>query len=211
MSAARYVGTADALEAARKVGERPSGTHLDYAIATSLGSENLSRLWKGKAGRYPDIETFLNEFELKSKRNDGKSKRGASEASFDSQKGLVKVDISCVPERMMYTVTEFKVKVGAPVRLTLENPTAMPHNLVIVKPGAAEEIGMAGNAMAADPQRASKHFVPDSDKVLFATELLQPDTSETLRFIAPKEPGEYPYVCTFPGHWVIMRGVMIVN
>ena len=111
----------------------------------------------------------------------------------------------------MYTVTEFKVKAGAPVRLTLEDPTATPHNLVIVQPGADEEIGMAGNAMAADPQGASKHFVPDSDKVLFATKLLQPDTSETLRFIAPKEPGEYPYVCTFPGHWIIMRGVMIVE
>ena len=135
--AASYVGTptTDALEAARKVVERPASTHLDYAIATSLGSENLTRHWKGEEGRYPDIEAFLNEFELKSKRNDGKSKRGASEASFDSQKGLVKVDISCVPERMMYTVTEFKVKAGAPVRLTLENPTATPHNLVIVKPG----------------------------------------------------------------------------
>ena len=209
--AASYVGTPGALEAARKVIKGPSGTHLDYAIATSLGSENLTRHWKGEEEGYPDIEAFLNEFDLKSKLNDGKSKRGASEASFDSQKGLVKVDISCVPERMMYTVTEFKVKAGAAVRLTLENPTATPHNLVIVKPGTDEEIGMAGNAMAADPQGASKHFVPDSDKVLFATKLLQPDTSETLRFFAPKEPGEYPYVCTFPGHWVIMRGVMIVE
>ena len=209
--AASYVGTPGALEAARKVIKGPSGTHLDYAIATSLGSENLTRHWKGEEEGYPDIEAFLNEFDLKSKRNDGKSKRGASEASFDSQRGLVKVDISCVPERMMYTVTEFKVKAGAPVRLTLENPTATPHNLVIVKPGTDEEIGMAGNAMAADPQGASKHFVPDSDKVLFATKLLQPDTSETLRFFAPKEPGKYPYVCTFPGHWVIMQGVMIVE
>ena len=93
---------------------------------------------------------------------------------------------------MMYTVTEFKVKAGAPVRLTLENPTATPHNLVIVKPGSDEAIGTAGNAMAADPQGCFEALRPDSDKVLFATKLLQPDTSETLRFFAPKEPGKYP-------------------
>ena len=30
------------------------------------------------------------------------------------------------------------------------------------------------------------------------------------RFQAPKQPGIYPYVCTFPGHWIIMKGVMVV-
>ena len=33
----------------------------------------------------------------------------------------------------------------------------------------------------------------------------------SLRFVAPTEPGEYPYLCTYPGHWVIMRGVMVVR
>jgi putative heme-binding domain-containing protein len=33
---------------------------------------------------------------------------------------------------------------------------------------------------------------------------------EVLRFHAPKDPGIYPYVCTFPGHWVVMNGVMVV-
>jgi len=31
-----------------------------------------------------------------------------------------------------------------------------------------------------------------------------------LRFTAPDKPGEYPYICTFPGHWRIMQGVMKV-
>ena len=31
-----------------------------------------------------------------------------------------------------------------------------------------------------------------------------------LRFRAPAEPGIYPYVCTFPGHWVVMNGEMVV-
>jgi len=41
--------------------------------------------------------------------------------------------------------------------------------------------------------------------------MLKPDSAESLRFTAPKKPGEYPYLCTFPGHWVIMRGVMVVK
>jgi len=32
-----------------------------------------------------------------------------------------------------------------------------------------------------------------------------------LRFLAPEKPGIYPYLCTFPGHWVLMKGEMIVK
>jgi putative heme-binding domain-containing protein len=31
-----------------------------------------------------------------------------------------------------------------------------------------------------------------------------------MRFNAPREPGVYPFVCTFPGHWVVMNGVMVI-
>mgnify|MGYP000647875651 FL=1 len=65
--------------------------------------------------------------------------------------------------------------------------------------------------MAKDPDGEKKHYVPDSDNVIVATKLLAPHTSQTLRFNAPKKPGEYPYLCTVPGHWVIMRGVMVVK
>ncbi len=209
--AASYIGTEDALRAAIDVAKRPGEAHLKYALATSLGSENLSRHWKGNEESFPEVTTFLESFGLEAKRKDGASRKGAREGAFDSQKGLISIDISCYPERMMFTVTEFTVKAGMPVKLSFENPTATPHNLVIVEPGAADEIGMAGNQMAADPNGAAKHFIPDSPKVLFATKLLPPDTSETLRFIAPKVPSEYPFVCTYPGHWVIMRGVMTVE
>ncbi|NRB73994.1 MAG: hypothetical protein HRU46_06520, partial [Verrucomicrobiales bacterium] len=54
-------------------------------------------------------------------------------------------------------------------------------------------------------------FVPKSDKILHHSKLLEPNTSETMRFHAPKTPGVYPYVCTFPGHWIIMKGEMVVK
>jgi azurin len=209
--AASYVGTSEALDAAIEATKHPAETHLKYAIATSLGSEKLSRHWKGNEAQYPEVGPFLEAFTKGSSLKAGASVGNANEASFDSQKGLVKVDISCVPERMLFTVTEFTVKAGKPVRLTLENPTATPHNLVIVEPGTAADVGMAGNLMAASPDGLGKHFVPDMAQVLFHTKLLDPDTSETLRFIAPTKPGEYPYICSFPGHWIIMRGVMTVE
>jgi hypothetical protein len=55
-----------------------------------------------------------------------------------------------------------------------------------------------------------KQFVPDVPGIVAATKLIQPGKKETLKFKAPEAPGEYPYVCTFPGHWFTMRGVMRV-
>ena len=47
--------------------------------------------------------------------------------------------------------------------------------------------------------------------VLFHTSMVKPSTTVALRFLAPRKPGEYPSLCTYPGHWLIMRGVMIVE
>jgi len=115
-------------------------------------------------------------------------------------------------ERMLFTVTEFKVKAGAPVKLILENPDATPHNLVLCQPGAADKIGEAANEMAKLPDAFEKSdFVPKSDQILHATKMLQPNQTDTLRFHAPRTPGSYPYICSFPGHYLVMRGVMIVE
>jgi azurin len=91
------------------------------------------------------------------------------------------------------------------------NPDATQHNLVIVEPGALEEVGMAGNEMAKDPGGLAKGFIPESSKILHHTSLLSPDTGEILRFNAPEKPGVYPYLCTFPGHWIVMKGEMVVK
>ena len=109
------------------------------------------------------------------------------------------------------TITEFTVNRGQPVSLAFTNPDATAHNLAICTPGSLEEIGMAGNEMAKDPDGQKKDFIPVTDKILHHTKLLNPNSTETLRFTAPASPGDYPYVCTFPGHWVIMRGVMHVK
>lgn len=136
----------------------------------------------------------------------------AKAKKFDKQKKLKRVRILCVPEMIEFSKKTFKVKAGQAVKLTLRNPDATAHNLLLLERGASiEEIGLAANEMAKSPEGVKKHFRPDDKRILHATRLVAPKGEETLRFMAPKVPGKYPYVCTFPGHWALMNGVMIVE
>ena len=51
---------------------------------------------------------------------------------------------------------------------------------------------------------------PQEQDVLAASDLVYPGLATEITFNAPKSPGEYPYVCTFPGHWRLMKGVFNV-
>lgn len=207
--AASYIGSKEALEAVLGVLDRPAGEHLTYAIRTALGSEALSRHWK--TAPEPRITAFMANFEKSYRRVPFEKPKSAKENTFDQQAGVAMVKITCLPERMLYDTAEFTVKAGQPISLVFSNPDATPHNLAICRPGSLEEVGLAGNEMAKDPDGMKKDFIPVSDKILQHTRLLNPNTSQTLRFTAPAAPGDYPYVCTFPGHWVIMRGIMHVK
>jgi plastocyanin len=158
-----------------------------------------------------DVKSFLAKAEKTSQLNAGKTTRSASEANFDNQKGLLQVTINCVPERMVYDKDEFRVRPGQPVKLILSNPDATMHNLVIARPGALEKVGIAGNEMAKDPEGLKKNYIPNLKEILWSTPQLKQNTSHVIRFKAPKAPGTYPYLCTFPGHWVIMKGNMVVK
>lgn len=117
-----------------------------------------------------------------------------------------------VPDALLYDRTELAVVAGHPVELVFDNVDIMPHNVVLTAQGALATVGMAAEAMASAPEAWERNFVPDLPEVLQATGLLQPGQSETLFFDAPTEVGDYPFVCTFPGHWVRMNGVMhVVN
>jgi hypothetical protein len=214
--AASYIGTAGALDAILGALERPADPHLAYAIRTALDSAALARFWKGNQAylaRHPEIAAFerRHDAQASKRKKSGPTAQSPSEPAFDRQPGLLTVHIATVPERMLYDVKKFAVRPGQPVKLVFSNPDAMQHNLVIVKPGALEEVGVAGNEMAKDPDGIKRDFVPPSEKVLHATKLINPQATAILRFKAPLEPGSYPYVCTFPGHWVIMNGVMEVK
>ena len=102
----------------------------------------------------------------------------------------------------------FEVKAGSKVKITFNNNDDMLHNLVIVRPNTAIEVGDA--ALKLGLQGSQKNYIPNSDKVLFHTNILSPQSSETIYFEAPSVPGDYSYVCTFPGHAYVMQGIMRV-
>ena len=87
----------------------------------------------------------------------------------------------------------------------------MQHNFVLVAPGAAEEVGALADRLATQPDSLAQGYLPESNKILQATPLVQPKQKSELNFTAPAVPGRYPFICTFPGHWRIMRGVLVVE
>jgi azurin len=212
--AASYIGTPAALDALLDTIKHPNIGHLSYAIRTALGSRTIEPLWKGNvefAAAHPELPKFMAAFDLRQKMSP-KQNYSAKDAEFDTQKNLKIVKISAVKERMLFDVTRFEVQAGQPVRIDFTNPDATAHNIVIVAPGAEEEIGLAANEMAKNPKEAKRgQYVPKSKKVLHATRMIAPLSATALRFTAPKKPGDYPYLCTFPGHWIIMKGVMVVK
>ena len=134
---------------------------------------------------------------------------GAAPAGADAAAGGVrKITITCVQEMLKYDKDQFTVKAGQKVELTFVNNDFPPHNLLIVAPGSADEI--AKMAIDLGPKGFDVGFVPKSPKVLHVIKMIDFEESEVLKFTAPKKPGDYPYVCTFPGHAMMMRGVMHV-
>jgi azurin len=109
---------------------------------------------------------------------------------------------------LKYDVTNFEVKAGSKIRLIFNNNDDMTHNVVIVKPGSADDV--ANLALQLGLKGSQMSFVPNNANVLFHTSLLQPESSESIYFSAPLTPGEYTFICTFPGHASVMRGIIKV-
>jgi azurin len=117
-------------------------------------------------------------------------------------------------DTMQFDLKSFEVKAGEKVELTFKNvgkipKIAMGHNLVVLKKGISA-VAFGQKAMGAGAN--ATNALPDSVKgdTIAATKLLGPDETETISFTAP-EAGDYEYVCTFPGHFALMRGTMKVK
>ena len=119
------------------------------------------------------------------------------------------MDISIIKERLLYSLNRFEAEPGQAVRLELINPDATPHNLVIAQPGSGEAVGAAADALGAEG--FAKRFIPDSDEIIVASDLLNHGRFQVLTFTAPTEPADYEILCTFPGHRGTMHGTMTVE
>ncbi|MEM6316813.1 MAG: plastocyanin/azurin family copper-binding protein [Bacteroidota bacterium] len=170
--------------------------HNHGAMASAKSAENLVSPDVKAAGAAPKK---VNRAPLASKRV---NKRPASWGKID-----VPIVMGTKPG-LKYDRTDMTVKAGSRIEWTFVNKDDMIHNLVLVKPNTASAVGMAALNLGLKGEQMD--YVPNSSDVLYHTGLIQPGSSETIYLYAPDTPGTYQFVCTFPGHAELMRGVLRV-
>jgi azurin len=133
-----------------------------------------------------------------------------SDANVSAEKTAPTVlRVSSDGEFLAFTPQELTCRTGERVRVIFHHAgqrLPQDHNWVLAAPGTAEAVMQAGIA-AGQPNS----FVPPRDpRVLAATPLCGRGAEAAVEFTAPA-PGDYPFVCTFPGHGAEMRGVLHVT
>ncbi|MFD2533297.1 azurin [Gracilimonas halophila] len=114
-------------------------------------------------------------------------------------------------DRMQFDTSEIKVEAGQTVVLTLKHvgklpKAAMGHNWVLLTKGT--DINSFG---AEASKAAGNDYIPEgTDKVIVATKLIGGGQETTIEFTAP-EKGTYDFICSFPGHYAMMKGKFIVE
>ncbi|WP_288427807.1 plastocyanin/azurin family copper-binding protein [uncultured Spirosoma sp.] len=109
---------------------------------------------------------------------------------------------------LKFDIESVEVKAGSRVKWVFNNNDDMLHNCVITKPGLADAVGDA--ALKLNLNGPKLNYVPITGNVLYHTNILQPESTEAIYFTAPSEPGDYQYICSFPGHASLMRGTIKV-
>ena len=108
-------------------------------------------------------------------------------------------------DKMKFDLTAFEATPGQKISVTLKNVGTTPkfsmgHNFIML-----DRTVNTGNVQTfldkASVQAAHDYVPPDAKEVLAHTKLLGPNETDTVTFNAPYVPGEYLYLCSFPGHY----------
>lgn len=114
-------------------------------------------------------------------------------------------------KNLTFSTREIEVQKGEAIALTLANPDVVPHNWALLKPGKLKIVGEEANKLVADPEAIVRQYVPQTADVICYTDIVDPKSDTTIYFKAPTEPGRYPFLCSFPGHWMVMNGELIIK
>ncbi len=107
---------------------------------------------------------------------------------------------------LQFDIKTIQVKAGSKIKWIFNNNDDMTHNLAILAPNSADAV--ATLSLNLGLKGSEQGYIPNSPKVLYHTGLLEPDSAETIYFVAPIKPGNYSYICSYPGHGQIMRGIL---
>lgn len=146
------------------------------------------------------------------------STQNASSTEQTSSSADVDRTVTLQPKgnQMKYKQTEFTVTPGETVKLVFQNVATSPsmqHNVVLVESNdddLLQTIGQEGTKAG-----SRNDYIPqDSENqatIIAHTSIAEPGETVEVTFTVPDEPGEYGYVCTYPGHWATMQGTMYVE
>lgn len=136
-------------------------------------------------------------------------------SAFGEAPKPVAITIKTKPAQMKYDLESISAAPGAQVSITLQNEDDLPHNLVVLKlkEGGANDKGMdvAMQAWNLGEAGMKKDWIPENPRIIAHTKMVAPHASETITFTAPEQAADYPYVCTFPGHAMVMNGTLKVS
>ena len=117
-------------------------------------------------------------------------------------------------EKMQFSLTTINAKPGEQLHVVLRALGTMPklamaHNFVLLTKGT----NLAAFIKASASARSTNFIAPAFSKhVIAATALAGAGDTVQVTFAAPKAPGRYDFICSFPGHFAAgMRGVLIVK
>ena len=109
--------------------------------------------------------------------------------------------------KMAYLQTEFTVEANQEVTIIMDNVATvevMKHNVVILNDES--KVNEVGLQALSEPD-----YLPDNPAIIAATAMANAGAQTQVTFTAPSKPGKYVYICTYPGHYSMMKGVMIVK
>lgn len=137
---------------------------------------------------------------------------GASTARAAAAPRVVTITVN---EAMKFDVSAITAAPGEEIKVVLVNSGSMPklamgHNWVLLKAGT----DAAAFSAAAAAAGAAAEFIPADQKaaVVAFTKLIGGKETAEVTFKAPTEKGDYPYVCSFPSHFLLgMKGTLTVK
>ena len=114
-------------------------------------------------------------------------------------------------DAMQFNKKEIKVEAGKKVKITLRhigkmNKNVMGHNFVLLKKGV--NLTAFGNKAAT--AGANDYIPQDTQDVIIHTKMLGGGETAVIEFDAP-DSGTYDFLCSFPGHYALMKGKFIVE
>lgn len=118
------------------------------------------------------------------------------------------LEVSSFGSDLSYDITEIRAKAGTQFTIRYINASTMPHNVVFVNTEA--DINPVGIAAL---QAYQNNYIPENemDRIFAYSDLATPESTVEVTVTVPEEPGSYPYICTYPGHFTSMQGRLVVT